>query len=156
LDKNLKKWCNYHNPVYSNMERGSSLLLKKQLMIIGGIAAVSAGMLFITIRPFSEGDSFSTAEIPFFFVNGQEITVKGMFVDCVPTKVLDICISGFRSSDGAYFVLTDHDIDDLRGLANQGHFQITGRFSTTIPEQFRATDVTGVISVDSVTSIDSA
>jgi len=124
-------------------------------MIVGGITAVSAVVLFMTIRTISEGDSFSPAEIPFFFIKGQEITVKGMFVDCVPTKMLDTCISGFRSSDGAYFVLMDHNIDDLRELANEGHFQITGRFSTTVPEQFRTADVTGVIYVDSIISIGS-
>ena len=124
-------------------------------MIVGGITAVSAVVLFMTIRTISEGDSFSPAEIPFFFIKGQEITVKGMFVDCVPTMMLDVCISGFRSSDGAYFVLMDHNIDDLRELANEGHFQITGRFSTTVPEQFRTADVTGVIYVDSIISIGS-
>ncbi|HEX7032995.1 MAG TPA: hypothetical protein VF172_08350 [Nitrososphaera sp.] len=144
----------------SNMERGEgttrSLGIKEQLLIIGGIAAVSAAMLFITIRSIGEGDSSSLEEFLFFFLNGQEITVKGMFVECVPTKMEDICIAGFRSSNGAYFVLTDHEIDDLSELVNQGHFQITGRFVPGVPEQFAAADVTGVISVSSITPIDSA
>jgi len=135
------------------MER-SSLLIKRQLALIGSITAVAAVALFMTILSFS-GDSFSLTDIPFFFLNGQEITVKGMFVDCVPTKMLDVCISGFRSNDGAYFVLTNHGIGDLSQLINQGHFQVTGRFSASIPEPYWAADVAGVIAVNSITPIDS-
>lgn len=135
-------------------ERTSSIGIKRKLLIISSIAAVSAVMLFMTITSIS-GDSFSPSEIPFFFMNGQEITVKGMFVECVPTKLEDICISGFKSSDGTYFVLTNHEIDDFNELINQGHFQITGRFTASVPEQFAAADVTGVISVSSIAPIDS-
>lgn len=155
LDKSSKEGYNHQKSVHKMESGRSSLLIKRQLMIIGGIAAVSAVMLFITIRSFG-GDSFSPAEIPFFFMNGQEITVRGMFVECVPTKMLDICYPGFRSDNGAYFVLTDHDIHDIRDLIKQGHFQVTGKLTTTdIPEEFAAADVTGVISVSSITPIDS-
>jgi hypothetical protein len=136
------------------LKASGSLNIGRQLILIGSIAAVAAVALFMTILPFSR-DLPSITEIPFFFFNGQEITVKGMFVDCVPTKSVDICIAGFRSNDGAYFVLIDHGVDDLRQLTNQGHFQVAGRFSTNMPEQYWATDVTGVISVSSITPIDS-
>ncbi|WP_148680856.1 hypothetical protein [Candidatus Nitrososphaera gargensis] len=138
------------------MERGrSSLLIKRQLAIIGSIAAVAAVALFMTIFSFGADDSFSITEIPFFFMNGQEITVRGTFEECAPTKMLLICYPGFRSDDGNYFVLTDHDTKDLRSLIKQGHFQVTGKFSPEIPEEFAAADVAGVISVSSITPIDS-
>jgi hypothetical protein len=154
LDKSSKEGCNYQKHVH-NMQSESSLLIKRQLVIIGCIAAVAALALYITIISFGAGDSFSLAEIPFFFMNGQEITVRGTFEECVPTKMLAICYPGFLSDNGAYFVLTDHDIRDLRDLIRQGHFQVTGRFTTAMPEQFAAADVTGVISVSSVIPVDS-
>jgi hypothetical protein len=130
----------------------SSAGIKRQLVMIGLGTAAAAVTLALTIISFG-GDTFSLADIQFLFLNQQEVTIEGKFVECVPTKRVQPCYMGFQSNDGAYFVFTGQfDKVEILRLIDQGQFQVTGKFtsSTLEPEEFQILDVVGGIKLTSI------
>ena len=120
--------------------------LKTQWIGIWVIAiAVAASFAIFFIRP-------SFADIYFFFQDGKEIQVAGNIAGCVPTHGLDICIPGFRDSDGNYFVLSNMQeiVEANRDRMQTGdRFVIDGLFTFGNPGN-PAADVVGTIGVTSM------
>lgn len=138
---------------------GSQLGIKGQLAVIGCITAVAAVALFMVILSFT-GFRFSLSDIPYFFLNEQEITIDGKF-DCVPNRTLAICQPGFQSNDGKYFLVTnieeifeqDADLRQERATNTARQFQIAGTFTYGLEDKQRGFEAVGRIEVASIASI---
>lgn len=125
----------------------------RQLWII--IGAASSVVVLITLVLFTN--------LPFFFIDGKEIEVTGHFVNCVPTRVLDIChSSGFRDNGGRYYLITNLQqmVEANPSLATmmfltdteeQNSFHIIGVFSYGSPGNYVDADVLGGIEATSIT-----
>lgn len=125
--------------------KASSLKTNKKLIAVVGIAAAACIALFITILSLA-GITFSFTDIPYYFLDGQEITLNGRFVECVPNRVLAICQSGFQSDDGKYFFVTNMQEmieenaevlqpTDQRRIDQERRFQLDGLFTYGLEEE---------------------
>ena len=138
------------------------LLMNRRNRLLASVAASASfaiGALLI---------AFLFTDLPFYFVDGKQIEVTGHFVNCAPTRSLDICYtSGFKENEAntgvissRYYLITNlqeilESNPTLTPLirtynVENNQFKVTGVFSYGPPRNYEDAAVIGGIEAKSI------